>query len=170
MNAKEFIEIYLMDGIGAIQGTGRHDHYYLSFGLITQGIEFLGACLDNGDYLLQGRSRARFEKAITELFPRDYHKYVGKGCAYDLYANLRCGLLHVVLPGHDVELIQQAEVSAFGGDNLDIVEVRGKKRLILVAQAFYNDFKDACEEVRKRIGNKEISDKKVYNPTLETEP
>ncbi|MFX0097722.1 MAG: hypothetical protein ACFE7E_08190 [Candidatus Hodarchaeota archaeon] len=168
MDVKEFIQNVLVTELKDIQQ--KEGHHYLSFGLIAQGIEFLGACIDNNDFFVEGKSRERFEKAITDLFPSGYHSFLsGKGKPYDLYENLRCGLLHIILPKSDIELIQEAEINDFG-DHLEIKEIRKKKRLILVSQRLFKDFENACETVIKRIDNKTISHSKVYQDFLATEP
>jgi hypothetical protein len=168
MNVREFIQNVLITELRDIQR--KESHHYLSFGLIAQGIEFLGACIDNNDFFIEGKSRERFEKAIRDLFPSGYHSFLsGKGKPYDLYENLRCGLLHIILPKSDVELIQEAEIKKFG-DHLEIKEIRKKKRLILVSQKLFKDFESACEEVKKRIDKKTIVHPKVYQDFLATQP
>ena len=132
MKVKEFILKVLINELRDIQQ--KEGHHYLSFGLIAQGIEFLGACIDDQDFFVESQSRARFERAIRDLFPSGYHGFLsGRGGRFDLYENLRCGLLHVILPKADVELIQDKEVHKFGG-HLTIVNIRDRDRLILVSQ------------------------------------
>jgi hypothetical protein len=168
MKVKEFIQSVLVKEIKDIQQ--EEGHHYLSFGLIAQGIEFLGACIDNHEFFVEGQSRNRFEKAIRDLFPADYHGYLsGKGNPFDLYENLRCGLLHVILPNADVELIQENEIKKFG-DHLEIAQIRKRKRLILVSQRLFSDFENACGEVTERIDKGTISHNKVYDEFMGTEP
>lgn len=167
MTAKEFIQNVLITELKVIQQ--KEGHHYLSFGLIAQGIEFLGACLDNKDFFIDGKSRKRFDNAIKVLFPPSYHIFLtGKSKPYDLYENLRCGLLHVVLPKRDVELIQGAEIKDYG-NHLEKVVIEKKERLILVSQRFFEDFESACRDVIRRIDNKMISHPKVYGNLLRTE-
>jgi len=103
MNVKSFIQGLLIEEIKSIQQ--KEGHHYLSFGLIAQGIEFLGACLDSNEFFVERKSNQRFNRAIMELFPSKYHKYVNdkKGQRFDLYENLRCGLLHIILPKADID-------------------------------------------------------------------
>ncbi|NOZ47186.1 MAG: hypothetical protein GXO79_10460 [Chlorobi bacterium] len=155
MNVKEFINVVLISEIKKIQQ--EHGHHYLSFGLISQGIEFLGACIDNHEFHAGGKSRTRFNKAIKELFPNDYHQYVKRRTVpFDLYSNLRCGLLHIVVPGSDIELIQESEISDFG-NHLEKKEIRNRIRLVLVSQQLMSDFEDACIEIIRRINNNLIN-------------
>jgi len=73
MTIIEFIRGVLISEFGDI--TDRHK--YLSFGVISQGIELLGACLDEHEFDKQGVSRNRFDLALT-LFPDEYDEF-GKG-------------------------------------------------------------------------------------------
>jgi hypothetical protein len=166
---KEFIQNVLINELRDIQQ--KEGHHYLSFGLIAQGIEFLGACIDdNDDFFIESKSRERFDKAIRILFPTEYHRFLsGKHKPYDLYENLRCGLLHVFLPKSDIELIQESQMNHYGY-HFEIKEIRKKKRLILVSQKLFEDFESACKKVIRMIDNKTISHPKVYGDFLITKP
>ncbi len=166
MNVKDFIEVVLINDIGSIQ---QADHHYLSFSLISQGIEFLGACIDRFDFGERGQSENRFILAIQKLFPSSYHVYNERSSNYYLYTNLRCGLLHMMIPDSSIELIQEAEIPEYG-NHLEIINIRNKNRLILVSQEFYSDFKEASLGVIRRIDNNEIRHNKVYQGFLSTEP
>ena len=168
MIVKDFIKNVLIDEIKSIQQT--HGHHYLSFGLISQGIEFLGACIDNNDFHIDSKGRERFNNAIITLFPNQYHQYIKrKGEQFDLYGNLRCGLLHIVVPGSDIELIQESEISSYG-EHLEIKTLRNRDRLILVSQKLMTDFENACNNVISQIENNSISNQKVYQDFLSTAP
>lgn len=159
---KDFINGTLIREIAEIQDSG---HHYLSFGLIAQGIEFLGACIDtNDDYFALNRSGARFRQAITDLFPAGYQPYNAQGDPHYLYSDLRCGLLHAVLPKPALELIQEAEIPDYG-NHLEIRDVRGTQSLILVSQQLYYDFKKACEKVIEKIDNGEINNRDLLAVT-----
>lgn len=168
LTLKEFIGHVLINEIKAIQQT--HGHHYLSFGLIAQGIELLGACLDSTNFHKRGKSSDRFRNAINKLFPEKYKAHNNKASQYDLYANLRCGLLHVVIPGSHIELIQEDEKTTYGGGHLDIKNIRGGDRLLLVSQEFFTDFEKACNEIVKRIDSGAIDPKKVSVELIATEP
>lgn len=168
LTLKQFIDKVLIKEIKSIQQT--HGHHYLSFGLIAQGIELLGACLDNKKIHKKGASGDRFRKAIDELFPASYKPYNDKTSNYDLYTNLRCGLLHVVIPGSFIELLQEAEKPAYDAEHLEIKNIKGKNRLILVSQELYQDFERACNEIIKRIDSGTIDPNKVSGILIDTEP
>ena len=156
---KDFINGTLIKEIAEIQGSG---HHYLSFGLIAQGIEFLGASIDdtNDDFFAPDRSEMRFRQAINDLFPAKYDPFNVKGEPHYLYSDLRCGLLHVALPKPAIELIQETEILDYG-DHLEIKEIRGTESLILVSQRLYDDFKSACEEVIKSIDDGSINNRNL---------
>lgn len=167
LTVKEFINNVLINEIKSIQK--KYGYHYLSFSLISQGIEFLGACIDNYDFDKSGKSANRFRLAIKDLFPLKYDIYNKSSSVYDLYKNLRCGLLHKMLPKSDIELIQRIEIPDFG-NHLEIKRIRNKNRLILVSQDLFDDFEKAANEVIKRIDNKIIVHKKVYGRFFSTEP
>lgn len=171
MTVKEFIQNVLIGEIKKIQQ--EEGHHYISFGLISQGIEFLGACLDNEPFNTntRGISSQRFNKAITELFDSKYHTFVKTRSTeqFDLYGNLRCGLLHVFVPGADLEVIQESEIKDYG-EHLDVKNLRNNDRLILVSQNLMADFENACNNIIARIDNNQITNNKVYNQLLSTSP
>lgn len=131
--------------------------HFISFSLIAVGIEFLGACLDENPFLKEAHSKERFTEAIEQLFDKRYYHH-----RFKLYKNLRCGFVHVLLPGEDIDVIQQSEVDITKGK---VHLGKYKNRLVLVSQDFYEDFTKACEEIIKRIDNK-LLDEKVYKELL----
>lgn len=155
---KDFIKITLIKEIKEIQQTG--NHHYLSFGLISQGIEFLGCCLDPNSYFIDNQSESRFRNAIKNLFPKKYHPFNIKNGKYDLYRDLRCGILHVCLPKPNIELIRRKEIPNFG-KHLEIKKIRNKEMLILVSEDLYFDFQIACKKILSKIINNEIVNTKL---------
>jgi len=151
MKILDFIQTVLIDEFKRIQQD--EDHHYISFSLICQGIEFLGACLDSEPFSAKGLSAARFRRAIYDLFPTSYHKFnQGSGRPFDLYENLRCGLLYVILPGLPLELIRRSEKEKFNANHLEVMEIRGIHRLVLVSEDLFEDYEKACQEIITRIG------------------
>jgi len=161
MKVTEFIDEYLVGQIGRIQDIGKRsgkDCHYLSFTLICCGIEFLGACLDSDPFDKPVRYGKRFKQAIKELFPVEYHKH-----DETLYKCLRCGIVHVALPKSNIGLTQKKESNKYGTKHL---EVDHSGRLILVSETFYNDFKEACEGIKRKIKDGEIVDPKLQTELL----
>ena len=148
----DFIQNVLIDEFKKIlQAEG---HHYLSFSLICQGIEFLGACLDSEPFSSKGLSAARFRRAIYDLFPTSYRKFnQGSGRPFDLYENLRCGLLHAILPEAPLELIRRSEKAKFDANHLEVKEIRGVKRLVLVSEDLFEDYEKACQEIMARMND-----------------
>lgn len=170
MKVKEFINNVMINEIKTIQQI--EGHHYISFGLIAQGIEFLGACLDNNPFNTNQRvSAERFNNCIKTLFPPKYHPFVKQKSTeqFDLYGNLRCGILHIFIPGPDLEVIQESEITDYG-EHLDIKNIRSRDRLILVSKNLMADFETACREVIRRIDTNEIGEAKVYGEILSTSP
>ncbi len=152
MRVSDFIQKVLIDEFKTIQqGEG---HHYISFSLISQGIEFLGACLDSEPFTAKGLSAPRFRRAIHDLFPLSYHQFnQGTGKPFDLYENLRCGLLHVILPGSRIELIRKSETAIHTVNHLEVKEIRGINRLVLISEDLFEDYEKACKEIIARIGD-----------------
>ena len=164
MTLKGYINQYLIEEIKAIQDS---NHHYLSFFLISSGIELLGACIDkNQNFWKENRSRKRFDMCIQKLFPTDYHQYNNRDSKYYIYSDLRCGLLHSTLPKKNLELIQQKEAKQYHLNHLQVCEVRGNKRLILVSEDFYKDFKNACNKLIEMIDKDQVNnirtDKEIF--------
>lgn len=139
MKVTQFIEDVLIKEIADIQ----QNHHYLSFLLISSGIEFLGACIDNQDFDEVNLSKKRFVDAIETFFPSSYKPH-----ARNLYNNLRCGLAHIVSPNNKIGLTQLKESKLFGTTHLGI-DATGN--LILIAETFFDDFKIACDKVIELI-------------------
>lgn len=168
MNLAQFIQGPIVTGIGELQEHGGH---YLSFSLIAQGIELLGACLDEVPFHAHkpGLPSSRFRNAIETLFPHAYQPF-NTGRQYDLYKNLRCGLLHVALPSRNLEVIKREDIELLDFDcgHLGFDYRRGNKRLVLVSEDFYEDFRQAALEVIRRIEAGELRQEKVREMRFQT--
>ena len=150
MNILDFIQKVLIDEFKEIQED--EEYHHLSLNLICQGIEFLGACLDSEPFSAKGLSAPRFRRAICDLFPASYLKFnQGSGKPFDLYENLRCGLFHAILEGSRLELIRRSENSKFNAHHLEVKEIRGMNRLVVVSEDLYDDYEKACNEIITRI-------------------
>lgn len=150
MKILEFVQEVLIDEFNKIQRSESQPD--ISFSLIFEGIKFLGACLDSEPFSAKGLSASRFRRAIYDLFPASYHPFnQGTGKPFDLYEISRCGLLHGVLPASRLELIGRAEKAQLCTEHLEIKEIRGLDRLVLVLEDFFDDYEKACKEIISRI-------------------
>jgi hypothetical protein len=169
MKILDFIQKNLIDEFKEIQQD--EGHHYISFNLICQGIEFLGACLDSEPFSAKGLSAPRFRRAIYDLFPTSYRKFnQGSGRPFDLDENLRCGLLHVILPELPLELIRRTEKTKFNVNHLEVKEIRGINRLVLVLEDLFDDYEKACEEIIARISDGRLSGWKFAGDLFLTQP
>ncbi len=167
MRILDFIQKVLIEEFREIQQD--ECHHYISFSLICQGIEFLGACLDSEPFSAKGQSAARFRRAVYDLFPASYRPFnQGTGRPFDLYENLRCGLQHVILPESPIELIRQSEKGKFDVNHLEVKEIRGKDRLILVSEGLFDDYEKACKEIIARITDGRLGGWKFEGEVLGT--
>lgn len=148
LSQKNYISHVLIDEIGDVV----NHHKWLSFILLCSGIEFLGGCIDTKQINLNatGRSKERFNTAIINLFPQNYHKQINTGKGdQGLYAQLRCGVNHVTLPGLNVALSERNSQLK----NLSVWNDGVNDRLVLIAEDWYDDFKSACNQVISMLDN-----------------
>jgi len=147
MTQKEFINHVLINEIGDVV----EHHKWLSFILICSGIEFLGGCLDQEEKALNAKKRSakRFNNAILKLFPSKYHPFINNG-KEGLYAQLRCGMNHVALPGLQIALSERNSTL----ENLS----EWNNRTVIIAEDFYSDFKNACHTIMSMIDEKKVSE------------
>jgi hypothetical protein len=143
MKITEFVNQVLIKEMGEIT----HTHQYLSFGLISQGIELLGACFDQYEFHEKYHSADRFNEGM-KLFDQKYHNFANNNAKENLYSNLRCGMLHVILPTSEFALSQRG----YGYSNLQkAILSDGSYRYVLIAEDFYDDFNLACRELIRLI-------------------
>jgi hypothetical protein len=154
MNLINFLENTLAGEIRSIQNYG---HHYLSFSLISQSIELLGALIDEFDIDEDFKSKARFNNAIKSLFIQKYHPYADDSNDYNLYKNLRCGVLHICVPKRKIEFSERNEprVKSFEFKHLNKYKFRTEteERLLLVAEDFHEDFTYAVQKIVTLIKN-----------------
>jgi CRISPR/Cas system CMR subunit Cmr4 (Cas7 group RAMP superfamily) len=65
--------------------------------------------------------------------------------------------LHIVLPESRLELIRRSEKTKFHVDHLEIKEIRGIDRLVLVLEDLFEDYERACKEMIARIKEGRLS-------------
>jgi hypothetical protein len=145
MSPQQFIQQVLMSEIRDVIYT--HKYHYLSFGLVCNGIEFLGKCVDQSANWRTTQKYGFHFKQGLKLMP-GYSKF-----ETDLYEGLRCGFAHGLVPGKPVALTHRDEAKKQSTRHL----VKDKTRLILVIEDFYDDFFKACETVLSKtfpVGDK----------------
>lgn len=180
---QEFIQEYLIERLYKVIYCA--EQHYFAFSLMSQAIEYLGYWLDEGDLGMKlfdtGRSQRRFNTAISQFFPERYHQFIKNttGAAkkqnykadatlIDLYAELRCGLCHILVPGSRV-ILDQRSTNRSSDDHLGIFIYNGvnwtrsthlgeatesqtvRSALMLICEDFYNDFTLACQKCIIRI-------------------
>ncbi|MDA8118692.1 MAG: hypothetical protein M0Z85_01275 [Gammaproteobacteria bacterium] len=121
--------------------------HYLSFSPMATVVELLGAIYyDLEDFHVSGKSGKRFNMALQTIPSLNrYAQYVDS--AHDLYINLRCGMVHVGLPGNGVVFTQRSDPND-GQRHLNEDHYRGALRLILVCEDLYEDIVKAVTYVR----------------------
>jgi len=127
---------------------------YLAFSLIAQGIELLGALLDEQEFNDSNLSEDRFRTALRELFPKSYTGHSTKEAEFYLYEDLRCGMAHVLRPQGRIGFIGRTEAREMRVSNLQAVNYEARKLLVLVLEDFFDDFAEACRKAKNRIKKK----------------
>lgn len=134
MMPKEFIEQVLIREIGELH----EDHPYIAFAIMAIGIEFLGKCLNEfDDWNESRRSRKDFELAIDEL--DSFKNYRPLLSSHNLWDSLRNGFAHSFVPKKTLSLSSKDEAMHFS--------TIYHNKINLKCEDFYNDFRNACEEV-----------------------
>jgi len=154
MKITKFIRKVLITEIGDIVDR----HKYLSFGVVSQGIELLGACLDEHEFIYgkTGISRPRFDLALSELFPEKYRVFwEGAEPEMSLYKNIRCGMLHSVLPKNPF-MLGQAKSDGRENHLKQRKATDGSIRYMVIAEEYYEDFRCACYQMIEMIEDKSI--------------
>lgn len=165
MKIDEFIEHVLINQIKRIQQ--EHGFHYISFSLIASGIEFLGACFSPMKFRFmetEHTRRSRFIYAILKLFPVYYHTFIDEG-DHDLFNKFYSPMTNVLLPGSGIELIQAKEIDEYG-NHLEVKNIRGKERLILVSEHLFTDFENACWQVVDLYREGKLPKAKMDNDTV----
>lgn len=137
MTVKEFIEVTFLNQLGRLV----NEYPYISFMVMGMGIEFLGKCINDGEFDEGGVSRRRFEEAVNNISAFEkYRHLVGKGTSFDLYDSFRCGLTHFASPKHPITLSSKSEMA-----NLELHD--DGKRVNIKCEDFYADFCKAIYEI-----------------------
>jgi hypothetical protein len=165
---EDFINAVIKDNISKMVKTDGLQ--YLSFGVMSSMIEFMGACFDDHDFFEPGKSEKRFKKAINELNSfREYRKH--NDGDHDIYKNLRCGMAHIGKPGKGIAFTELKD-SDDCDKHLKVCNCNdGTKRLILVCEYFFCDLNMAAKELLDRMKSNDQSVKKKHdqdfmNPNL----
>jgi hypothetical protein len=128
-------------------------HPFLAFSLISQGVEFLGKCLnEEKDWHTQPKNVKDFELGKMLLVNIDErYKHV------NLRDELRNGFAHSLSPKNKIALSEVKSGNKHFSLNKD-----GK--IILVIEIFYRDFVEACQKI---IRTEFSEENKVNKPFLD---
>jgi hypothetical protein len=138
MQPNEFINVVFIHELkGIVQATP-----YISFLIITTGIEFLGKCLDleAPHWNVKNRAKVNFEYAINQLNAfENYRPFLE---SHRLWDSLRNGFSHSFVPKFTVTLSSKNEMP-------HLTIHHDNQRVNLRCEDFYTDFSNACIEVIK---------------------
>ena len=112
----------------------------ITFMVIGQGIETMGAFLDKKPFRAKGQAASRFSVALDELFPPRYSALNGRGF---LFANLRSSLTHLWV----VSPILALPNTCYKAENLSVKQ----KKTTLVLENLMDDYVAAWEKIIDRL-------------------
>ena len=112
----------------------------ITFLVIGQGIETMGAFLDKKPFRAKGQAASRFSVALDELFPPRYSALNGRGF---LFANLRSSLTHLSVGSPHLVLAHTCDKAVH-------LSVKNKKTT-LVLENLMDDYVAAWEKIIDRL-------------------
>lgn len=121
---------------------------------ILQGIEGLGALLDDKPLKAKGQGGKRFGLALRKLFPNEYAKADRQ---FDLYGRLRNHLAHVRLTANGFSITKNKE------KHLQFQNFT----LFIHPATFFHDFEMACIKMVNISQSKERKGKKISTQMLD---
>jgi hypothetical protein len=127
------------------------DLIVFSFVLMAQGIEIMGAYLDTKPMRAVRQSAARFNIALSRLFPKGYSDINKKGF---LYKQLRSNIIHMYIPTSSIELRRGVSISGIHMQKKNDV-------LILYLEDFYEDYLKAINKLIYLIKSNKLKLKKI---------
>lgn len=129
-------------------------HEYYAFGVIAQGIEFLGAVdryINKGTKLnTKGKSGQKFKEGIA-YFPNEYMDLINTG--FNLYDELRCGPTHAFCPGPNSYFRSRASLKS-GQVHLKKYSLNKKELTVFVLEELIEDYETAVRQLVKKLNDK----------------
>lgn len=116
----------------------------IKFIYLAVGIEYLGACLDEYDFLEERESKNRFNRALKKLFPKKYPPFAKVDAKINLFEQFRCAFVHQLRPGKDIAVTHRNESKEQGTTHL---KKTFDGMLILVLEDLFDDFEKASKEL-----------------------
>lgn len=142
VSVKQYIEKYIM---ASVEDLVEREQHLPAFLMISCGIEFLGKCIGSKPFEDRDYQGGNFKNALASF--SSLNKYI-LNCSIDIYTNLRCGIVHSLLPDNNIMLVE-------GKNNLP--NVIGLKDL-------KDDFITACNDLLTDVCH--MGDNKSLNDTI----
>lgn len=117
---------------------------FISFIIISLGIEFMGSFYDTYDFTDFGQSGKRFKLALSNLFKDKWYQSNTEW----IYKNLRGPLIHQYRPGGEISLTSQCKNEAPLDSHL---KKSDDGKIIFVLEQLFEDFKLAVQKFKNEI-------------------
>lgn len=149
----ERIESFLTEVVlGELEKLQHAGLSYMHFVIMGQVVEVLGGFLDQKPMKAKGQSAHRFAVAVRCLFGGRYRLLNENNFLYD---KLRNQMTHTFIPGGDLILSNAGKSEGYTH-----LEIRDK-RLVLVADTFYQDIAQACRRLICLLKEGQIKPKNI---------
>jgi len=144
---------------------GKNVSAYLKFLTLPQYIEFLGACVDEKDFIDETQSKVRFNKMMNSYFKNvniKYSLYNDTHIKWYLYKDFRCGIVHQLRPQNKIGLTVRIEASSAENIHLEPDKESGEY-LVLILEDMYDDIEKVAKQIildyKQNKFNQTIKDK-----------
>lgn len=144
------IEGFLQNYISEADFLIREKRYHLSFLLMSQIIEVMGAILDDKPLRAKEQSKKRFSLALKKLFSKHYALANDKDF---LYIHYRCNMSHLLSTSNHILLTNIQE-----NPHNHLATFNGK--LVIIAEKLIQDIQGAFEKLLLKIRKEELKEKK----------
>jgi hypothetical protein len=123
----------------------------VGFRAITQGIVVLGSLVDGAPFHFENLTDQRFKETLRHFFPSQYKTYNNPNSACFFYEDLKFVMVHPLRADTRTIFLDRAQARPQGISHLMTQEIEGRKKVILVLEDFFEDFKGACEQVKAHL-------------------
>ena len=158
-NLEDFISHIICDQLKRLIYTSDISPYS-KFLTLPQYIEFLGACIDEHEFIDETKSKSRFNNVLTKYFKPINNKYIlynDTHLKWNLYKDFRCGVVHQLRPLNKIAFTTRDEAKESGNKHLEIDE-KHDEYLVLVLEDMYDHIEKVANNIINDHKNKKFKE------------